>query len=342
NLIVRPYLSTNNYNFNFPFTPGTTISVTQPMPATTLDLQPFATVNYSWEGITDDGQSTLAQDKFVYEDDRFYWHRMPRPPFTAHWTEGGPDFGQTVIDTAEVTMEYLNALLPQDSDQPIDIYVYPSSAELRSALISAGHAAEMSGPRALGVALVTAVNEQTAADELKQTVPYELAQLFLSRSAGEEIERLPWWLKEGIAMSARQQASPHQENLLADAVQQGDTIPLWRLCVTPQDSGERAELAAAESASLIAYLLKERPPGTIASLWNAYLSGDDCAAGVQHVLGQTLDDLEADWLTSLSRSSTGAGSWRDKGVWLLLLAGGTFLVLLLTRLTLSRSIGEPR
>ncbi len=308
-----------------PFPAGETISVTQPVAVSQLDIRPFSVVRYFWELERTGDIETLPERVFTYEDDRFEWQAMIRNGATAHWSGGSPQFGQNVLDVTERTLADLEKLVPLDESDPIDIYVYPSTADIRSALRLAGLDDSEFDQRELGVVLIASVNEETALSDLEHNVPYELAQLFLHRAAGQRINNIPWWLREGIAEAARFNGNPRDGQLLLESLASDDTIPLWRLCDAPQGSAERLEIASIQSASTVRYLTENQPVGTISELLSAYIAGDDCEQGVRRVLGFTLDELEDEWRAGLREPTAVQNMINDAAPWILLLLGGTLL-----------------
>lgn len=332
-LYFRPELSTNIYAVEVTFQQGDTISVTQAIDANALDIRPYAEVTYSWEIRTPDGVQQTPERSFTYEDDRFPWQTLVRDTVTAHWTGELPPFGDNVLDTVDNSLNHLAEIIPLEKIDPIDVYVYPNTADLRAALQLGGIADDQTNQLDLGVILVTAVNSKTADSDLKQSIPYELANLLLYRAAGDQYSSVPWWLREGIAGAARPNNNPRHEQLLFDAVKFGETIPLKRLCVLPQESGDRQELAAVQAASLVRFLSESQSTGTIPDLLSTYIQGNDCEQGVNRVLGISLDDLDSDWLADLQEPSSVQSLVSDVAIWIILLIAGTLLMLVLIRAT---------
>lgn len=326
-LFFRPELSSNIYEVNVPFEAGSTISLTQPVAVSGLDVRPFSDVTYSWQLRTADGVQIVPDRLFTYEDDRFTWQSMVRNGTTAHWTDASPLFGQSVLDAADGAMSDLLQVIPLEEMAPVDIYVYPSTADIRTALRLAGIEEETAVPHQLGVLLISSVNIETAEADLQHTVPYELAQLLLHRAAGEQIDAIPWWLREGIAEDTRLNKNPRVDQLLVDAVRSETTIPLWRLCDQPLETADRTELASAQSASLIRYLSVNEPPGSVSNLLSAYVAGDNCEQGVQRIFGLSLDELEDQWLSDMQEPTAAQLLINEAAPWFLLLLGGSLLVM---------------
>ncbi len=328
-LSLRPNLSKNLYILDVPFEMGETISVTHKIDVHDINLMPYGQVNYSLEFQTSDGMFKTIEEDFSYEDDRFGWQQMTRKGITAHWTGGGPDFGQDVLNLVDGALTNLANVLPLEQINPFNVYVYPSSADLRSGLRLAGIGGEDSSHPELGVILATAVNPQSAITELGQSLPYELTKLLLYRVSGERFEYIPWWLAEGLATSVQVTPHPRYQQLLDDAIVTGETIPIHQLCQKTERISDRDLLASAQSSSLVNFIIQRYGNETIVDLISAYVIGDNCEAGVKHVMDMSLIELDNAWLNSQKKPSAMSQFFNDFGLWLLLLLAGTALMTLL-------------
>jgi hypothetical protein len=255
--------------------------------------------------LTDEGIWNTGETRFDYEDDRFVWQQMSREGITVHWsasggdpTTSGPFYGQTILDVAAESLRAISEILPLKGVAPFDVYVYPSAADLRSGLRLAGlfDDERLATPNTI---LVTAVNQQSAATDLRQAIPYELTHLMLSRVTGTSYSQLPWWLSEGLATRMELVANPRQDELLAQAVSVRTVLSFDALCRKPELDDEQLLLARGQSASFVDYILREHGRRQLIELIAAYARGADCQTGVQQVLRDNLDDLARDWLNSV-------------------------------------------
>ena len=330
-LFFRPELSTEMYVVDVPFEPGETLSVTHAIDVAMINLKPYSRVTYSWQLETEEGSWNIPEQSFPYEDDRFVWHQMTREGATAHWTGNGPSFGQDVLNVADEALISLSTVLPLESVSPFDIYVYPSSADLRMALELVGLDSEETTHPDLGVILVTAVNPQSAVSDLGQIIPYELAQLLIYRVAGERYEDFPWWLTEGLGTIFQFRPNPRSEQIMDEAVQTDATIPLWQLCESPVGTGDHAVLARAQSLSVIRYIRSRFGDQSLTELVRSYVQGSDCQSGVQRTFGMTLDQLEAAWLDSQRTLPASVQLFNDFGLWIVILLAGFGLAWMIVR-----------
>jgi hypothetical protein len=328
-LFFRPELSPNIYQVNVPFQPGETISVTQAIDITNIDIRPFSNVNYFWEYETAGGTQKIPDQIITYEDDNYAWQKMTRDDLTVHWVGEPPPFGQSILDIVDNSLFDLTEIVPLQEIEPIDIYVYPNMMELREALSQNELDNFQTSQLDLGVILLATANSQMAEIELPLSVPYELAHLLLYRAAGERFSTLPWWFREGTARSVQPADNPQHDQLLLEAIERGTTIPFLELCNEPEGAGVRRDLAALQSASFVRYLIERQSTRVLPDLLSAFISGSNCEQGIEKVLDTSLGALEQEWLASIQEPSPLVGFINDAVIWIIILLAGTFLTLFL-------------
>ncbi len=308
--------------------PARQIAVSQEMDLAQVRLAPFTTVTYWWVLETAVGDIILPEKTIIYEDDQFEWRQLENDEIVVHWTGDDSALGQLALDTIDASLDRLSGWFPPDDNPPDDklilnLYLYPSSADLRAALRLTGR--DWVGAHAhpdLGVILVTAVNVRTAATDLQQSIPHELVHFLLYQAAGSNYDNVPLWFNEGLASFVETVPNPSYEALMATAVANQTTIPFADLCQTFPSVAERALLAYAQSESLISYIQSRYGERALANMITVYADGADCVSGVSRVLSHSLDDLNRDWLHQQQPRSPLAQFWLDNSLWLLLLLGG--------------------
>ena len=328
-LYFRPELSTELYVVNVPFDSGETLSVTHPIDLSLVKVRPYSQINYQWEVVPVSGSPTWLEQTIAYEDDRFVWHNTSRKGATAHWTGSGPSLGQDALNAVSQALARLSSVLPVELISPFDVYIYPSSADLRAGLRLVGFDGEVTTHPELNVILVTAVNPQSAPADLGQSIPYELTHLLLYRVAGEKYEDIPWWLTEGLGLTVQAKPHPNHAQLLDDAVRSDSTFPFRQLCLAPTEKGDKILLAGAQSTSLVDYILNRYGDQALAELISSYADGAECESALLQTLGITLDDLEEAWLDSQRARSVPGQFFAEFGLWLLLLLASLVLTGLL-------------
>jgi hypothetical protein len=296
---------------------------------TLAKLPPFAEVTYWWELSTADGETfSVPEARFTYEDDRFDWRVLSEEDIIVHWTGNDAALGQLAWEIAADGRQKLDRNLPPTAVSPLNLYVYPSTADLRAGLRLAGRdwQNEHTDPD-LGVLLVTAVNLLTAEADLNRSIPHEFAHLRLHQLA--PAIQLPPWYEEGLALFVEEN-NGEREELVETAVADDSTLTLLTLCTNFPE--EAPELALAQSVSLLRYIQAQFGDQALRQLGTVYLSGAGCEAGLSQTLDLSLAELNADWLAVQAPQPAWLTFLSQNVVWLLLLlASFGFLALLLRR-----------
>lgn len=318
-LYFRPELATELYVVNVPFESAETLSVTHPIDLSLVKVRPYSRINYEWEVVPAGRPPLSLEQSFAYEDDRFVWHSTSRGGAKAHWTGGGPSLGQDALDAITPALARLSNILPVELISPFDVYIYPSSADLRAGLRLVGFDGEVTTHPELNVILVTAVNPQSAAADLGQSIPYELTHLLLYRVAGGKYDGIPWWLTEGLGLKVQARPHPDYAEILDDAVRSDSTFPFSQLCLAAMEKGDRVLLAEAQSASFVDFILNRYGDQAVAELISSYADGVECESAVLQTLGITLDDLQEAWLDSQRARSVTGQFFAQFGLWFLII-----------------------
>lgn len=294
-----------------------------------IRLDPFTTISYWWRLQTAVGDSIdIPAQTLRYEDDRFNWQTMADDNATIHWVGDEAAMGQLALDIVAESQPKLAAILPATA--PLDIYIYPTAADLRAALQLTGQ--EWVGAHAdpaLEVMLLSAANSRTAAADLRRSIPHEMSHHALYQASPDT--QFPIWFNEGLASMMESVPDAGYGMVLETAVSNQTLIPIADLCYTFPADSQQTILAYAESEAFMRHIQTSYGNEAIARLIAAYGDGADCFSGVEHALGVSLTEVEADWLHESEPQSRFATVWQKSRLWLLLLAGGGLLSLLLIK-----------
>ncbi|MBK8988780.1 MAG: hypothetical protein IPM39_22355 [Chloroflexi bacterium] len=314
----------NTFVAAVPLTDGRQIAISHRVDLRQVRLAPFTTVTYWWVLETAAGQTiTLPPQQFLYQDDQFDWRELAQDSVRVHWTGDDLALGQLALDVVAEALPRWQAILPLPQDVAFNLYLYPSSADLRAALRLTGR--DWVGAHAhpeLGVLLVTAVNSRTAAADLRQSIPHEMSHYLLYQTLGPvAYDHLPIWLGEGLATMMEANPNPSYGVVLETAVAAYQTLPLADLCGRFPAAEDKVVLAYAQSESLTRYIQARFGNQALRSLLAAYADGQECDAGVQRATGLSLAELEKAWLAAQQPKTLWTQVWEQQGVWLLLLLG---------------------
>lgn len=263
-------------------------------------VAPFSDLKWSYQFTFTDGTTTNSEVFTVrYNDDRFTWQTLESGTLKVSWYNGDASFGQAVLDTVRSGLASVNRLVAVDLSQPIEIYVYANSEDLRATLRDdasewiAGHA-----DSGLGVVMVVIEPGEEQNIRMEQRIPHELMHVMLYRIVGTGYRNLPAWLSEGTATLVEIYPNADYDSVLMNASASNSLIPMNGLCGPfPADTGQ-AFLAYAESQSFTNYLHQTYGSSGLLKLASTYADGVDCERGTEIAFGVSLSSLESEWRSS--------------------------------------------
>jgi len=273
-----------------------------------IALHPFAMLTFWYEAETPGGETLRSENFFVrYLDNRYSWQTADGDLVRVHWYAGDEGFGQALLNTARQSLTRINELIPRQSVEPLDVYVYATQEDLSGALYLSGEdwVGGHANPR-LGVALVAVTPGPGQSIEMETLIPHELAHIVLYERTGEGYDNLPAWLREGLASLAELYPDPDYVGALRQASQDNTLIAIDELCDRFPRDASNAYLAYAESQSFVRFLRDSSGISGLLSLISAYSDGLTCEQGAVRALGRSLSALDARWRESvLGQSSVG-------------------------------------
>jgi hypothetical protein len=263
----------------------------------TDSFAPFTKINFWFIAYLEAGGEVESEVfSYTYTDNRYTWQSLENNAnYRAHWVNGDHAFGQAVLDAVTTSFSRFEQYLTLPVPETLDIYIYPSSTSMQSALETSG-TSWVSGHADPGLSHVFAVvsGEYDERFEIESTIPHEVTHIRLYLLLGENYANLPAWLNEGISLlSERIQTTDWS---LAEAAQKnGELYAFSQLCNAFPGSGNQAGTAYAQSESLVRYIFDQYGKIGLQALLEAYRQGYSCDGGVQAGLGISLADLEANW-----------------------------------------------
>jgi hypothetical protein len=246
-----------------------------------------------------------------------------------HWTGESETLGEQARDIVFEMLPEIGRLVPIEQVLPFDVYIYPSTSDLSATLRLAGRDYQPGQTYPdLGVVLLTVLNPETSNSELRSGLSQGLTDLVLYQSLNQYAFNVPAWLKRGMAGAVRGQSDVILQDVLRSAIKADTTIPVAELC---GDTPIEDDLAAAQSESLLAFIIMTHGDAAVRDLVNAYAEGNDCTTAMRKAFQLTPEQLESAWLRANS-GDRNSQAVAEIAIWLaLVLAGFGLAGLLLLR-----------
>lgn len=294
----------------------------------------FAEITYWWEYEDAQGQRhKLQETSFFYEDNRYRWQAMEDGKVIVKWVAGDTNLMVTALDIAQSARNEIQSALQTTGGDVVQLYIYPSQSDLRSALRLTGY--EWLGGVAysdIGVILLNIPPTDGAVVKMRRDIPHELTHKALYDLVGPtSYEAQPIWLREGLASYFEQSPDASYALALEEARRANRLIPMAELCRVFPTARDDIILAYAQSQSFIQYLQRTHGWTRIRTLIAAYADGLDCSVGARQALGNDLATLDREWRVWLEHKGEPAQTpqqrWasvivllRDIAPWMLLTA----------------------
>jgi hypothetical protein len=306
---------------------GTTYQLTYSQSLANQPLRAFAQIDYRFQIRLQNGDEfTSSQFSFYYQDNRFDWQHLEKPPFNLAWY-GQDDiaFGDNALQTAQAGLKKIQSIIPIKAPEKIDIYIYPNSSTLQEALVLGGEewVAGHADPD-LGVMLAAIPSRPEQTLVMEQIIPHELMHILLYETLEDGYNNQPIWLVEGLASVAELYPNPDYQLLLNNAVERDTLLSIASLCEAFPRDASSALLAYAQSASFTRYLHQQYGTSGLEQLMQSYTDGLDCARGAEVALGSSLEQLERQWREEVLGEDRAGAAAQNLLPWLMI----AFMVLI--------------
>ena len=303
-----------------PFEPARQVDLTATVDLSSSHLPAFSTISYWWE-VTDAAGRQLKSEALTlaYVDNRFDWREIAAKSIRVHWYQGEASFSAAAASVANDALPRIQQQLGVEAPSPIDIYIYASLSDLRSAVELAGR--QWLGGQArpeLGVVMVAIPPGPEATIQMRRDIPHELTHLMVFIATTPGYRSVPAWLDEGLATLNEEEPDPTQAVALQDALAANRLIPLETLCGPFSTDATTALLSYAESRSIVQQIIDAYGSAGLQALLAAYRDGATCEGGVKRGLSVTLAGVESKWRASLGTGGSAAAVTEGAGPWLLL------------------------
>lgn len=264
-------------------------------------LPPGLDIEYFWRLTDRNGNvhESLPATVF-YIDERFEWQSIEGGLLSVWWYNGSEDYAREILNTANRTLIQLDGQYGLRADEPIRIIVYANGRDFGSAMPP--NSADWIGGvaySALNHIIAQIAPGGGATRETSRMIPHEVSHVVVHQAARNPYNSPPPWLDEGLATYVQETDDGRLGPILDRAVRDGRLIPLNALKSSFPLDPDQALLSYAESVSVVAYLVETYGSAAVGELITVYRDEVSHDRAVESVLGMTIEELDAQWKSSL-------------------------------------------
>jgi len=261
-------------------------------------LPPGTKIAYSWVIKNSAGERLETEYiPLIFSDNRHEWNVLRSRDIVLSWYEGDQSFGEELMMAAWQALDELAQNTEAKLEEPVQIYIYANNRDLLDALVypdvwTGGMAFPNYGVIVLGIE-----TDQTAWG--KRAIKHELSHMVIYQTTYSPLSNIPSWLDEGLAMYAEGDPGINFEYRLQTAIRENTLFSIRSISGRFPADYEEAELAYAQSHSLVAFLIENYGGEKMNSLLEAFSAGTSLDEALTEVYGFDSEELENDWRASL-------------------------------------------
>jgi hypothetical protein len=263
-------------------------------------IPPGSRIEYSFEIRDKAGRVHRSEEKvFIYLDNRFEWKTVSDGLITVFYYGGAESRAQTMLETAQETLQRMGPVLGIQPEDPLHIVTYTEYRDMADALPFRAEAVQEQ--------LITqgiAFTEERVLlvhgfdSTYVGTTSHEFTHLLVADATGRAIGRVPSWLNEGLAEYGNVGGSEDYDQYLRRAIATGRLRPLWHQA-TFSGTPEEIIIAYGQGKSVVEYMLATYGTEKMAELIDALKQTFDIDKALEQVYGFNQYGLDSEWRISL-------------------------------------------
>ena len=285
------------------FAPGTSIATEWTWDLRrTGALPPGTTIWWRWILRTAGGDELTTPDlSLVIEDRQRTWQSITTGPLQLHWYTGTPGFAQALIDAGEAALGTIRQAMGVEYEGDIRLYIYDDPAAMQSAtLFAPDWSGGLAFPEHSAVLIAIPPGE---IEWGQRAVAHELTHVVIGHYTLSCLDSTPPWVGEGLAMYSEGGLEDGFATYLDEAIQQGTLLHVRSLSEVFSNDPDLANLAYAQSYSLVAFLVEEFGAEKMVRLLDEFRQGAPEDQALQRVYSFDRDGLEAAWRRQIGAPS---------------------------------------
>jgi hypothetical protein len=257
-------------------------------------IPPGATVWWRWVLTDTNGKTaTVTQKTLFYTDTRFTWQIKKHTDMDIYWQGKNEDLVNTLAAEVQTRLSRIQLNVTIPAERKPKVFIYSSSEELRDAVLF-----EQQWTGALAYTsyniILTAVNTANL-EWAKGALPHEITHLITREAIFGPFGNIPTWLSEGLSEYAEGPMTNAYKELLNTSLMGNKLISIQSLSGSFPTDSSGANLAYAESSSIVSYLIEKYGWEKIRQLLAIFKEGSTNDKALQSVYSFNVSGLETEW-----------------------------------------------
>ncbi|MDP1547885.1 MAG: peptidase MA family metallohydrolase [Anaerolineales bacterium] len=262
-------------------------------------LPPGATLWWRWRYTDQSGAEFVSQTQTAtWLDDEHDWQTLTGEDLRLHYYELDAPFAQTMLDAGLEGLRRNQEQAGLETDDPIDVYVYPNYDDLRDAIL---YEPAWTGGLAysdFNIVIMGVSGSNSTWDQA--TIIHELTHVLVGHYAFSCIGTIPTWLNEGLAMYSEGELDASMRSMLDQSIRGNTLISLRSLNGSFSELPEKANLSYAQSQSVVKFLIDTHGQEKISQLLIALRDAKPIDTALREMYGFDTDGLEDAWRKSIN------------------------------------------
>ncbi len=259
---------------------------------------PGATIWWQWEVKDRSGNISMTEKQStIWLDDTHAWQQMDDGLIQMHYYLGDDSFGRVLTSAAVNSLERLGKDTGISADQPIDIYIYGETQDMRDAVLyEPGWTGGLAYPEYNIV--IIGINPSEV-EWGKRTVTHELTHVLVGDFTFSCLGAMPTWLVEGLAVYGEGGPEASGVSNFENKRSANALLSFRILSGGFSEDPNQADLSYSQSYYMVDYLIENYGKDKLTSFLEKLKTGGELNESLREIYGFDLITFENTWRASL-------------------------------------------
>ena len=259
---------------------------------------PGATIWWQWEIVDEQGNSTFSDRKEItWLDDIHDWQNLSEGLIRLHYYYPDSSYGTQLKDTAVKALDRLATDTGIKPDQPIDLYIYSSTQDMRDAVFyEPGWTGGLAYPEYN--ILIIGIDPGNL-EWGKTTEAHEMTHVLVGDYTFSCLGSIPTWLNEGLAVYGEGGPDASETAYFEQNQKDNSLLTFKVLSGGFSEDPDTADLSYSQSYYMVDYLVKNYGKEKMLRLLSDLKDGMEINDSLQDTYGFNLAGFEEEWRASL-------------------------------------------